>query len=130
MHILIVDDEEAFTCPIQDLLEDGIPNVSITTARSGHEAIFLLHCQRFDVVLTDLHMLPGETDGIAVIKAACGVGVPFVYLLTGDSSEEIRVAAIQAGATGVLSKAHDLFPEEKFLERFRAIEGGLQKDRA
>ncbi len=58
MHILVVDDEAFIPELITELMAES--GHSTRTARDGHEALAVLgdEADRFDVVLTDLHM-PG-----------------------------------------------------------------------
>src|ERR1700704_4612165 len=65
-RVLLVDDDEAVRTMMSATLErkgfDVVPAASVT------EALKLIIAERFDVLITDLHM-PNPSDGFAVITA-------------------------------------------------------------
>lgn len=65
-RLLLVDDDETLRSGLGLVLEAS--GYQVTTARGVSEALRLLACQSFDVLLTDLHM-PGPGDGFTVISA-------------------------------------------------------------
>jgi|SRR5580698_2114854 CheY-like chemotaxis protein len=67
IEILIVDDNEVWLRTLQRALRHPA-DWNFTYASSSSDALTLLACRRFDVVVSDFHM-PGP-DGIAVLHAA------------------------------------------------------------
>jgi CheY-like chemotaxis protein len=64
--ILLVDDDEVQNIIMRKLLErEGF---DITVASNVAEALRLISSERYDVLLSDLHM-PGAADGLTVISA-------------------------------------------------------------
>jgi CheY-like chemotaxis protein len=64
--ILVVDDNEQVRTSLKAVLE--INQFRVTTATSVSEALHFIDTERFDVLLTDLHM-PGAGDGFTVVSA-------------------------------------------------------------
>jgi CheY-like chemotaxis protein len=64
IKILLVDDDETQNFIMRNLLErEGF---DITLARNAAEALRLISSERYDVLLSDLHM-PGAADGLTVV---------------------------------------------------------------
>jgi putative two-component system response regulator len=104
--MLVVDDEPANVRLLCRLLERcGYTDVRSTT--DSHEAIRWAGERLPDVVLLDLHM-PGF-DGLEVLRALHQMAdeAPFVLMLTGDSTQQIRAAALAGGARDFLAKPFD-----------------------
>lgn len=81
--------------------DPGIASVEI--AADGEAAVRAVAAEQPDVVIMD-HHLPGP-DGLAVTRAVHRVcpDVP-VVMLTGDTSDELLLAAVNAGISGFLIK--------------------------
>jgi putative two-component system response regulator len=107
-RILVIDDDLAnLNVLMRTLQRAGFRNLH--GVLEGKRILTALVDFQPDVVLLDLHM-PG-TDGIEVlldIKAVLGRRnyMP-VLVLTGDSSSEVRDAALAAGARDFLTKPYD-----------------------
>src|SRR2546429_5197508 len=107
-RILIVDDEPANVRLLERILRDaGWNNVRSTT--DAREVVALHSDFKSDLVLLDL-MMP-HLDGVAVMKAlrstiAEGEFLPIV-VLTADATSEAKLPALDAGATGFLTKPFD-----------------------
>jgi two-component system copper resistance phosphate regulon response regulator CusR len=123
VHILVVEDEPKLASALKEGLEDERYNVSV--AKSGEEGFYLLHSERFDLLMLDV-MLPGR-NGFEVLAQLRknGVAIP-VLLLTARDSVEDRVHGLDAGADDYLVKPF-AFPE--LLARVRALlrRGGPEK---
>lgn len=104
LRILLIDDDEDDYILFRDLLgEPAKKRFALEwapTYRAGVEA--LLTCS-FDVILVDFSL--GEHSGIDLIReAAPNCRCPFI-LVTGHSSYELDLEAMQAGALDFLNKA-------------------------
>ena len=115
MHILVVEDEPKLANALREGLEQEEYRVSV--ARSGEEAFYLLHSERFDLVTLDI-MLPGRS-GLEILSRLRqnGMYVP-VLLLTARDALDDRVSGLDAGADDYLVKPF-AFPE--LLARIRAL---------
>jgi two-component system, OmpR family, copper resistance phosphate regulon response regulator CusR len=123
VHILVVEDEPKLASALKEGLEDERYDVSV--AKSGEEGFYLLHSERFDLLMLDV-MLPGRSgfEVLAQLRKN-GVAIP-VLLLTARDSVEDRVHGLDAGADDYLVKPF-AFPE--LLARVRALlrRGGPEK---
>jgi DNA-binding NtrC family response regulator len=96
LHVLIIDDEEAFSNLLRmDLESDSL--YVVTTASSGERGIELMKSERFDVLLLDYHI--GTMTGLQVLEwmNAQAIDTP-VIMLTAAGTEEIAVNAMKLGA--------------------------------
>ncbi len=64
--VLLVDDTEAVRVTLQMVLEHN--DFEVVAATNVNDALRLIASQRFDVLLSDLHM-PGAGDGLTVVSA-------------------------------------------------------------
>ncbi|RJQ50461.1 MAG: hybrid sensor histidine kinase/response regulator [Desulfobacteraceae bacterium] len=100
-EILLVDDEASILRMVGTALK--LWGYEVTTALNGVEAIEALEQERFDLVITDLHM--GEPDGIEVLKKAKELAPrSMVIVLTGDHDVNTAVNAFRCGADDYLLK--------------------------
>lgn len=116
-RILLVDDEERFVQSLHTILKHYSYNS--TKALSGSEAIGLLEAENFDLVLLDVG-LP-DMSGCDVLEIIRKSPKPAtVIMLTGISTIETAVRAMQQGAYDFLSKPikHELL--------IKSIQKGLQ----
>lgn len=96
MNVLVVDDDKSTRDIIRMiLLSQGF---AVQTAVNGTEAIKLLACHDFDLVITDLFM--PEKDGIETIREIRA------------KRPEIKIIAISGGAGGV---GHECLAVTKYL---------------
>lgn len=99
--ILVVDDEKDICRALEFVLSGE--GYSVSTARSGEEAVALLRKSDFDVVLTDLRM--EELDGIAVLEEAKRLNPDSsVIFMTAYASVESAVEAMKKGAADYIVK--------------------------
>src|SRR5256885_2099453 len=104
MKILVVDDDRMSVTLLEQLLQrHGYRHVmSVTDSRVAVEI-----CMSFDPDLLLLDLIMPEVDGFAVLDAirsdAAEDFLPIV-VLTGDTHEESRARALEAGATDFLVK--------------------------
>ena len=111
-NILVVDDSES----IRELLAMTLDSAGfkITKAEQGADALLKLEKQRFNLIVTDLHM--PEMDGITLIKEVRKTDshkfVP-ILLVTTENHNDKKIEAREAGATGWIVKP---FQSEKLIQ--------------
>jgi DNA-binding NtrC family response regulator len=113
-HLLIVDDERS----IRMMLEAGLTlnGFSVTTARSGREAIEAARSTKFDAVVSDVYMPDG--DGLDVVRELRSiVGAMPIVLITAQGSVELAVRAVEEGATDFLAKPFEVAAIAALLRR-------------
>ena len=107
MDALLVDDSPTMLLRFRQLLEQE-HGVSVSAFAHPGAALLRAQLQTFDLVLVDHHM-PGM-DGVDFIRRLCESPhykqVP-VVMITSDTSEGLRVAALEAGASDFLDKHTD-----------------------
>jgi DNA-binding NarL/FixJ family response regulator len=125
IRIVLVDDHPTLRAGLEAALEDEPGLHCVGSVGSDHELWPVLAEQRPDVVLLD-HHLPGG-DGLHVcrrLKAAAPA--PRVLILSANASDDLAVAALVAGADGVLSKSA---PGQRIRDVVRRVAGGEELDR-
>jgi two-component system, NtrC family, response regulator PilR len=114
-QILVVDDEQSMREFLAICLRRA--GHEVTTAKSAAEALDKLRTKHIDVVVTDLKM-PGELDGLGILKAVKSGGVryqaspggtpsmidPEVILVTAYATADTALAAMKQGAYDYLTK--------------------------
>jgi DNA-binding NarL/FixJ family response regulator len=106
IKVLLADDDELFLESLRTLIE-GQPELSVVgAAQNGLEAIELADRMSPDAVVIDLHM--PLVDGVTAV-ARLRRDHPSICLIvvTGDADRTLHLAAVAAGADGVLEK-HEL----------------------
>lgn len=114
-RILVIEDQKKLAVAIgEGLTADGI---SVEVAHTGEDGFYLIHSQRFDLLILDL-MLP-HRDGLEILKEIRkeGLVIP-VLILTSKDSVDDRVNGLNAGADDYLVKPF-AFPELQ--ARIRAL---------
>jgi two-component system, NarL family, response regulator DevR len=107
IRVLVVDDHELLAASLAQVLGQEDDLLPVGTATSLAEARNLLTQSLPDVVLLD-HRLP-DGDGIAAIPELKALHPRAAYVvLTASTADHVLVAAIEAGATGFLSKTRSL----------------------
>lgn len=102
-QILVVDDSPIERRIVGAMLTRQIPNVTVTYAHDGVQALEAIQHHSFDAILTDFQM--PNLDGLGLLErvtASCP-GVP-VVAITGCGNEATAVRALQAGAASYLNK--------------------------
>jgi two-component system response regulator DevR len=107
IRVLIVDDHAVLAASLAMVLEGEDDITMVGTAATLAQARELVRSAQPDVVLLD-HRLP-DGDGVGAIRElrALGPGVE-VVVLTASAADHVLVAAIDAGASGFLSKTRGL----------------------
>jgi CheY-like chemotaxis protein len=103
--ILLVDDDGMQNTIMRSLLErEGF---DITVAGNVAEALKLISSERYDVLLSDLHM-PGAADGLTVISAMRHLNPNAIaILLTGFPEMDVAAQAILRQADEIMIKRTD-----------------------
>lgn len=112
-RILVVDDEPQIRRVLRTTL--SAQGYEVFDARSGEEALLAIREQRFDLILLDLNM-PGM-GGLATCREIREGSDAAIIMLTVRSSEQDKVAALDAGADDYVTKPFGI-PE--LLARIRA----------
>ncbi len=106
IKILLVDDDETQNAIMRSLLEPE--GFDITVAGNVAEALKLISSERYDVLLSDLHM-PGAADGLTVISAMRHLNPNAIaILLTGFPEMDVAAQAILRQADEIMIKGTDL----------------------
>lgn len=115
MRILLADDEAEIARALKTMLERS--QYTVDVAYDGREALDFLESTSYDAAVLDV-MMP-QVDGLTVLRRmrAAGNTTP-TLLLTAKSEIDDRVAGLDAGADGYLSKP---FSSQEFLARVRAL---------
>ncbi|HVR62395.1 MAG TPA: response regulator [Polyangia bacterium] len=100
-EVLVVDDEAVVLTVLREALRRG--GFRVTTAASAEEAIDLMQKRRFDLVLTDKN-LPGASGLEVLRQARLLTPAPAIVLITGYSSYDTAVAALDIGAHDYIEK--------------------------
>jgi CheY-like chemotaxis protein len=104
--ILLVDDDEILNNIMRGLLE--LEGFDVTVAGSAAEALKLISSERYDVLLSDLHM-PGAADGLTVISAMRHLNPNAIaLLLTSFPEMDVAAQAILRQADEIMIKREDL----------------------
>jgi len=107
--VLVVDDNAMNLMVAQLQLRKAWPQVRVTTASSGAQALALMQAQHFDVALIDMVM--PEMDGMAVTRALRQLPLPLrnlpVVALTANTNPVDRQRCLDAGMNQVLYKPMD-----------------------
>jgi DNA-binding NtrC family response regulator len=120
--VLLVDDEEPVLLSLSNFLERN--QIRIITATSGQEALAQLRTTPVDLVITDL-VMPGMS-GIDVLRQVKKDNPQTgVYILSGQSTIDLAIAALRAGADDFLQKPFDaeelILKMERFFEKQNAL---------
>ena len=115
--ILIVDDSESIREVVSFTLENA--GHEVVKAVDGQDALTYLDGQKYDLIITDLHM--PNVNGIELIKKVRVIEqykfVPILFLTT-ESQTAKKMEAKDAGATGWIVKP---FVPEKLLEAINKV---------
>ena len=109
--VLIVEDNLDWQTVLIELLKEE--EFSIKTALSYCEARSKLGTDTFDLIIIDLRLGPEEDnrDGMALVKDACGKGIPAI-VVTGYGTRDMVEKANRYDALAVIHKS--AFEEEVF----------------
>lgn len=116
MRILVVEDEQKIAKALKRALEQE--SYAVDLAFDGDNGHAMLSTEPYDLAIID-RLVPGEYDGIAIIKDARSRNIHTpVLLLTALGSVKDRTDGLDAGADDYLIKP---FALEELLARVRAL---------
>src|SRR5688572_6967431 len=106
--VLIVDDDESVRRALFWTLNS---DYRVLESATRAEAVKLLHQEKIDVVVSDLHLPPHLEDiseGLAIIEVARSLQPPVqVVVITGTESKRAGHEAVKRGAYGFFEKPLD-----------------------
>ncbi len=116
MRILVVEDEHKIARAIGRALEQE--SYAVDTVYDGDEGYAMATTEPYDLAIID-RMIPGDYDGIAIVKAMrdAKIHTP-VLLLTALGSTSDKTKGLDSGADDYLVKP---FALEELLARVRAL---------
>ena len=116
MRVLVIEDEHKIARALKKALEQE--TYAVDVAYDGDEGHAMATTEPYDVAIID-RMLPGDYDGVAIIKAMreAKIHTP-VLLLTALGSVNDRTTGLDSGADDYLVKP---FALEELLARVRAL---------
>lgn len=97
--VLVIEDDKVDQMAFQRFVKENNNPYDYTIAGSVTEAIKILNCQKFDIVISDYLLGDGTTFDIFDLK----IDTPII-VTTGSGDEEIAVRAMKAGASDYLIK--------------------------
>ena len=94
--IVVIDDDVLVLDAMRGLLEQW--GCSVLTAKSAQEILDGINRRRPDLIISDGHLLEGETgvEAVAKLRGALGAHIP-AFLISGDISPDRLVEAKAAG---------------------------------
>jgi DNA-binding response OmpR family regulator len=116
MRVLIIEDEHKIAGALKKALEQE--SYAVDVSYDGDDGYAMATTEPYDVAIID-RMIPGEYDGLAIVKAMreAKIHTP-VLLLTAMSSVRDRTSGLDSGADDYLVKP---FALEELLARVRAL---------
>jgi two-component system chemotaxis response regulator CheY len=105
--ILVVEDSPSTRAFVRSTLESesGVPDVEVSEATSGFDALRLLPRGPYDLVVTDINM--PDINGLELVqfmrKSELHRATP-ILLISTQSSERDRQRGLRLGANGYLAK--------------------------
>lgn len=99
--VLIVDDDEAVLTMLRKVMKSN--NIQADTAKSGREALELLACRQYDLMLLDVNMQ--GMDGFEVVQAvrARNLQLPII-IVSGRKEDYDTLYGLDIGADDYLTK--------------------------
>jgi DNA-binding response OmpR family regulator len=116
MRVLIIEDEHKIAGALKKALQQE--SYAVDVCYDGDEGYAMATTEPYDIAIID-RMIPGEYDGIAIVKAMrdAKIHTP-VLLLTAMSNVRDRARGLDSGADDYLIKP---FALEELLARVRAL---------
>ena len=119
--ILIADDHPIFRSGVKQILLQGMKGILIAEAPDAREAMRLVRCNEWDVVLLDIETL--GNNGLQLLKDLRSLRPRLpILMLSTDPSDQLALRAIANGASGYLHK--DCDPVQLKTAVQKMLEGG------
>lgn len=119
IRVLLVDDHPVVRAGLSAVLNTGDDICVVAQAGTGRDALEVLASTQVDVVVSDIQM--PQMDGVELTAELGKIGGPPVLILTTFDTENLIVAAMNAGAQGYLLKDA---PPEGLARAVRAVNEG------
>lgn len=104
---LVVDDEEDMLWMLQRSLNKNMEDVEVLAARSGEEALDILHEKEVDLVITDINM-PGMSGLDLLIEIKNQYPKTGVMIMTAYPSSGYKDKAMMNGSLRFIEKPFDI----------------------
>jgi two-component system, NtrC family, C4-dicarboxylate transport response regulator DctD len=103
---LVIDDDRHLLTALPAVFENGPRAITVDTTSSAEQALRLIECNEYDVIVSDFNM-PG-LNGIDFLKECKAVrpDIPII-LLTGYGTHELEEEALKEGAYALIQKPVD-----------------------
>lgn len=103
---LVIDDDRHLLTALPAVFENGPRAITVDTTSSAEQALRLIECNEYDVIVSDFNM-PG-LNGIDFLKECKTVrpDIPII-LLTGYGTDELEEEALKEGAYALIQKPVD-----------------------
>ena len=105
MRILIADDHTIVREGIKILLTEALPTAEVVDVVDSVCLLKLVYKEKWDVVITDISMPPGDSGLEAVKKIKEHSPSTPVIVFSMHSPDQYAVRAMKAGASGYLTKS-------------------------
>jgi len=127
LKLLFVDDDPDLCELAKILIPREIKEASVDTVGSAKRALRMLKGGEYDAIIAD-YKLP-DTDGLSVLEALRkkGIDIPFI-ILTGKSSEEVAIRALNLGANRYILKEPPA--KKQFKELAKMVREEVRKSEA
>ena len=119
IRVLLVDDHPVVRAGLTAVLNTSDDIDVVAQAGTGREALEVLSSTEVDVVVSDIQM--PQMNGVELTAELGKTGGPPVLILTTFDTENLIVAAMNAGAQGYLLKDA---PPEELARAVRAVNEG------
>lgn len=119
--VLLVDDHPVVRQGIGRILAINIPDLEITEAVDGPDAVERLRASPFDLMLLDLS-LPGDSGLSLLRRLRRDFGAVPILVVSMHPADQFAQRALHAGAVGYVAKDND--PEEIVRAVSTALAGG------
>ena len=104
MKILIADDHTIVRDGVIRVLKDSFPNAEILGVSDTVDLIKQVNAQKWDVVISDITMPPGDS-GLEAVRQIKEISPSTpVIIMSMHTAEQYAVRAFKAGARGYLTK--------------------------
>lgn len=124
VSILIAEDVEMNMLLATTLLKQLIPNVTLSEAKNGEEALNKVKETNFDLILMDVQMpvMDGlaATEGIRLYQESMSINTPIIALTAGALSEEMQKCK-DAGMNDIITKPIDRLRLAEILQKYLNI---------